>query len=687
MAGANSNIQLTGLDFDEIKQNLKTFLRSQDVLKDINYEGSVISVLLDILAYNTHYNAHYLNMVANEMFLDTAVKRSSVVSKAKALGYTPQSFSAPTAIISIQFSGVTAEQIVLPKYTKFLTETLDGINYPYVTLEEYVLKANTEDNTATATEIEIKQGEPSNYSFTYTDSINTSSKFKIPDSNVDLSTLKVVVQNSSIDINSEVYAYANDILALDGNSKVYFIQETYDGYYELYFGDGILGKKLIDGNIVSISYLSVSPTIVHNVSNFSLVSDTIGNYLSVLIRTTVPSSGGRYKESISSIKFIAPKAYAAQERAVTVNDYIALIQKNSGEFPIDSVNVWSGEENSVPVYGKIFVSVKPKGGFTVTANQKKKIEEDIIKPISVMTVQPVVIDVDYTFVNVQNTVLYDKTRTTLGQEELRTIIIGAIRSFGNDKLNKFNSTLILPELTNYVNQANPSVITNESIIYLEKRFTPTFGAQQTYTFDYGVQIKRDFYRNSLKLSPTFQIYDPVANLTRTEMFVEEVPTSATSIQSIQITNPGYKYTSVPTVSIIGDGTGATAYAVITNGQIEKIIITDSGINYTQASVVISGGGGYLGSAKAILQKQYGDLRSYYFSKGKKVIFNKNVGNVDYINGIVTLTDFSPINVNNTTGSLSVYIVPDTSIIYSKQNKMVVMDQADVNAIKVNLVTK
>lgn len=684
---ANGAISLTGVDFDEIKYNLKQYLKSQDVLKDANYEGSALSILLDVLAYNTHYNAHYLNYVANEMFLDTATKRNSVVSHAKHLGYLPYSYSAPTATIKLDFYGVTAEQIILPKYTKFLTETIDNVNYAYVTLDEYIIKTNTTTNIATLDSVVIKQGEPLSYSFAYSEVNNKSAKFKIPDANIDLSTLTVFVQNSSTDIRIEVFNYPQDKLNINGDSKIYFLQEGLDGYYEIYFGDGILGKRLTDGNIIRISYLSVSPTIIQNVSDFNLVSTSIGDYSYLEITTLTASNSGRYKESINSIRNIAPKAYQAQERAVTTNDYIALIQKNSGEFPVDSVNVWSGEENNPPVYGRIFVALKPKGSFIISENQKNRIIEDIIKPISVLTVQPVIVDADYVYLNVIGKVLYDKNKTLLSSEQLKTKIIGNVKDYGTENLNTFNSTLIVPDIITTINNSDDSIITNELDIYLEKRIIPTLRTALTYSFDFEVPIKRDIFRKSVKIEPSFQMISPTnSSIIRQEVYIEEVPTSATSIQSIEIINPGYGYKTVPTVTITGDGSGAEARAIIVNERIESIEIVNAGINYTQAIVTITGDG-KLGQARVILQNQYGNLRSYYFMDGVKIIMDSNIGTVDYLNGIVTLNNFNIYEVNNFISQIKVMVIPDTSIITSKYDKIIVLDRNDSNSVKITLSSK
>lgn len=686
MAGANSNIQLTGLDFDEIKSNLKTFLRDQDVLKDANYEGSVLSILLDILAYNTHYNAHYLNMVANEMFLDTATKRSSVISHAKTLGYLPRSITSPSATIDIHFTGVTSEQLILPKNTKFITETIDNVNYPYVTTEEIVITKDLYTNTANVTNLTIKQGEPLSYSFLYNSKTNPKAVFRIPESNIDLSTLRVIVQKSTIDINNTVFRYPTDMLALDGNSEIYFIQETFDGYYELYFGNGIIGKKLQDGNVIYIDYLAVSEPIIQNVSEFTLVSDAIGNYVDSEITTTIPSNGGAQKETLESIKYIAPKMYAAQERAVTVNDYIALIQKNSGQFPIDAVNVWSGDENDPPIYGKIFVAVKPRGGYSLTLAQKNKLRVNIIKPISVLTADPVVVDADYVYVKIDANILYNPTKLLISHEELRSYIKYAISQQAKITLNTFNSTLVLPEIIDVVKNANPAIITNDCKITLQKRILPDLNREENYYVNFGFPIKRDILRKSVSISPSIQILESqLGPITlRPEVFFEEVPSSASSIQKIQILSEGLNYTSTPTVNIIGDGSGAKATAIIKNGKVSSITLDNAGSGYTQAIVEIVGGGGVLASATAVLDSQFGYLRSYYYNNGLKIILNSSAGTVDYAKGIVTLLNFKPQAINNPLQQLSINVVPDSTVITSTMARILTLDDTDPEAITVNL---
>lgn len=686
MSSANANMQLVSLDFDGYKQNLKTFLKSQDTLKDYNYEGSGLSVLLDLLSYNAVYQSYYLNMVANEMFLDTATKRSSVISHAKNLGYYPRSMVAPTAVVDLDIRGLELPSIVIPKFTKFLSESFDNTNYTFVTVTEYV--SNTDDNgDIYISNVILKQGEPLSYRFTYNGTPDNYPKFKIPDKNIDLESLEVVVQNSSTDGYITLFNKPNDMLALDGNSAVYFIQETFDGYYEIYFGNGIIGKKLIDGNVVIMTYITTKGDVSNGAKNFVVLDQPLATYDSLEVITTQPATSGQQKETIESVKYIAPKAYSAQERAVTVNDYITLIQKNSGSFPIDSVTVWSGEENTPPVYGKIFVSIKPRGGYTITSNQKKRIAEEIIAPISVLTIKPEIVDADYTFLNLVVNILYDKSKTLLSPEQLKSRILESIKTFCTNTLNTFNSTFVEGDLITAIDDTDDSIITNEPKVYLEKKFVPGLNLPETYTLEFGTAIKRDFFRKSISISPSIKVWDEPNAIVRTEVFIEEVPTSATNIQEILISNPGFNYTSIPTITILGDGYGATAEAEIVNGRISKINIINSGTNYTQATIQITGGNGIMGSATAILAGQFGTLRSYYFQNGVKYILNSNVGEVDYYNGKITLYNFLPFDVNNSLGILSIKAIPDTNIIYSKYNKMLTLNTNDPTAISINLKIK
>lgn len=686
MATANSGLQITNLDFGSIKSSLKTFLGQQDKLKDYNFDASALSVLVDLLAYNTQYNAYYLNMVANEMFLDSSVQRNSVVSHAKLLNYTPRSAVASKASIKLQVNQVGTSTLTLPKFTPFISEAIDGVNYTFITKDATTV--NVSANTAVFNDVEIIEGQAATASYTVNTTSNPKLLFTISDANIDTSTLVVSVQDSSTSLVYNTYTRATDYVALTPTSKVYFLQEGMNGNYEIYFGDGILGATLIDGNVVNISYVSTNGTSAFGANSFSIMS-SVGGYSNTVISPITSAFAGADKESISSIKYTAPKAYAAQGRAVTKEDYIYLIQNNSTNLPIESVSVWGGEENTPPVYGQIFCAVKPSGGLTLTPSQKEKLVTEVIKPISVLTVVPTIVDPDFTFVNITTNVLYDPKKTTYTGGQIKQLVINSINSFASTNLNTFNSTFKSPALITQIQTADPSIITNESTIRLQKKIYPKLNAKATYFLDFGVKLKRNYFNAGLSSSPDFSVTDVTSvNSVRTGVYFEEVPTTVGGIGTINITNQGFGYTKAPVVKIIGDGLDATAYAVLASGRIVSIVITNPGYNYTQALVQITPAegdtSGALGYADAVLEGSLGTLRTYYYLNNTKTILNSNAGTIDYSTGKVTLTDFSPLNINNSLGQFTVSVVPDSTIVSSTYNKIIALDQYDPEALSVTV---
>ena len=687
MAAANSGLQITNLDFSSIKSSLKTFLSQQDTLKDYNFDGSALSVLVDLLAYNTQYNAYYLNMIANEMFLDSAILRNSVVSHAKMLNYTPKSAVAPKATINLIVDDVTTSVLTLPKFTEFISEAIDGINYTFVTTDATTV--NVTSNTATFNDILISQGIPSTYSYTVDTTSNPQQIFEIPDTNIDTSTLLVSVQESSSNLTFETYTQVSDYMSLTPTSKVYFLQEGMNSNYQIYFGDNILGKSLINGNIINITYISTNGTSAFGANSFAILS-AVGGFSNTVVNPVLPASDGADRESINSIKFTAPKAYAAQGRAVTKEDYVYLIQNNSTNLPIDSVSVWGGEENDPPVYGQIFCAVKPSGGYTLTPTQKERLIEEVIKPISVLTVTPTIVDPDYTYVQLNTKVLYDPRLTTLNSGQIKQSVISAINTFSDNTLNTFNSTFKTPTLITTIQNADPSIITNETNIRIQKKFYPRLSSRTTYYLNFGVPLKRNYFNAGVNSYPDFSTADTAAsNLIRTGVYFEEVPTTVGGVSSININNQGVGYTRPPLVSIVGDGQGATAYAVIAAGRVVDIVVTDPGFNYTQATVVLTNAEndttGTLAFATPVLEGSIGTLRTYYYSNNVKVVLNSNAGSVDYTTGLVTLTDFSPLSINNPLGQFTVSAVPDSSIISSTYNRIIAIDEFDPESIIVTVI--
>jgi len=682
---ANSNIQLTSLDFDSLKTNFVTYLQSQNTFKDYNFEGSALNTLIDLLTYNTQYGAYYLNQVANEMFLDSAVQRSSVVSHAKMLNYTPKSSIAPTATIQLTFNGVTANSLTLPAYLTFSSSAIDNVNYTFVNPNSYTV--NTVGGVATFNNVNIKQGVYVKYSYTVSSTTNPEYLFEIPDSSIDTTTLQVTVQQSASNTAYNVYNLAKTSLALDSTSQVYFLQEGLNGNYQIYFGDGIIGQQLTDGNIVIVKYLSTEGSAAAGANSFVLM-DSVNGYSGIITPIIAATHGGD-KESIDSVKFQAPKSYAAQGRAVTKNDYITAIQQNTLGIAFDAVNVWGGEQNSPPVYGQVFISMKPSGGYLLTDAQKLDIINKVINPISVLTVQPTIIDPDYTYINLSVNVIYDPLKTTKTSAQIQAGVVSAIESFGASSLNTFNSTFNSYNLLNAVQSYDNSIITSEYSMQLQKRFFPKINQVGTYRLYYGTSLKRNLFTSGVNSYPAVTFLDPNDVTKTVQAYFEEVPIATYGIDSITISNPGFSYQYAPNITILGDGTGATAHAVISGGKISSIVVDTAGINYTSAVVVITpqpgDTTGTLGSATASLQGQYGTLRTYYYnSNNVKSILNSNAGTIDYYNGIITLTSFGPTAVNNSLGQLLINATPATSIISSSFNRIITIDPYDPVAITVTV---
>jgi hypothetical protein len=677
MANANSSINIAELDFDAIKNNFKNYLRGQDKFSDFDFESSVISTVLDLLSYNTHYNAYYLNMVANEAFLDTAVKRSSIVSHAKLLNYVPSSKRASKAILDIKFNGTTAPNLTIPKYTKFYSQAIDNVNYPFVTLESVTVTAT--GNYAQFYSIPLYQGQPVKYTYQVNTMQNPSGIYSIPDDSVDTTTLQVLVYDSTQSTVFTKFELASNHLLLNEQSPVYFIQEGLDGNFEIYFGDGILGKALKTGNVITVEYLVTNGMDPNGAYKFTLM-DKIGNYNGVVINNVIPAFGGQEKESIQSIKFSAPKAYSSQNRAVTKSDYLELLKRDNSIIPIQAVNVWGGEDVDPPQYGKMFICVKPNGGYTLTASQKYRLINEYIKPFSMITINPEIVDVDYTFIKITNNILFDKNKSIFDSAQLSSLIKLGVLDFCNRTLNTFDSVFVLPDLITTVKSIDASIISSESNIQIQKKFTPIFRTTNSNTFNFETAIQKG------SLDSDYFDYVDESGIIHTSLKIEESPVVSNVIDSIQVISGGMGYVSTPLVSIYGDGTGALATAEVTNGVIKKITVVSPGNNYTQAiAVIIGDGSGAI--AIPVLTGNKVTLRSYYYANNVKTVVQENIGEINYSAGTVYLTNFIPYNINNVLGQFSITVSPESTIFSSTKDKIITLDIMDDSSIITNIQTK
>lgn len=684
-------LNVTELDFDSIKTNLKNYLRQQTEFQDYDFEGSGLSVLLDILAYNTHYNAYYLNMIANESFMDSSVLRNSVVSHAKRVGYTPRSVSTPRAVVNVtvQTNNSTPGSLTIPRGYSFLSSQIDGNVYRFVTLESYTTTKT--GNNFIFTNVPIYEGQFATYSYTNSYTNNPNQLFTIPDANVDTNTLKISVRQSASNNEVIVYNKATEVLNLSSTSTVYYLQEGKNGRYDVYFGDNIISKKIPDGGIVNLEYLITNGEIANRANNF-LSTSAIGGFSTISINSIAAASGGSPRETVDAIKFAAPLSLLSQNRAVTKNDYIKLIQQKYPSF--EAVNVWGGEENDPPIYGKVFVSAKPKLGFELTDTEKDYVKNIILKPMSILTVTPEIVDIDYNYLKINSTVFYERNKSNLSDSELKTGLKTIIENYCTTNLNKFNSYFKYSGLESTIDNYNTAIVSNEIELFVAKKFRPTLNQSDSYTLDFGFELNRGTTSDNFYSSPDFTVVDEEGISRR--CFFEEIPSSFTGLESVTVTNPGFGYTSTPTVTVVGDGSGATAKAVIVNGKLSKVEVITPGVGYTTAAIQISGGGGSLAAASAVLEGRYGKIRISYYktdeisSQSTKIVINKNkndgiVGTIDYLLGKITINNFQPTSVNNSFGDIMVHIRPKSSIIQSKLNKMLVLDVEDPTSVTIKTV--
>jgi len=474
MATDNKRIKVTELDFDQIKSNLKNYLKAQNQFSDYDFEGSGMSVLLDVLAYNTHYNALYHNMTVNEMFLDSAVKRSSVVSLAKMLGYTPRSARAPRATLSITASSVPNNPniLTLPRGSSFRT-TVDGVNYIFNTDTPYSVTRSA-TNTYVFNNVEIIEGTLVLNKYT----VSAAAQYIVDNANADLSTLKVVVQEDPN--SSSVVTYISDIglTEIKPETRAFFIKEVDENKFEIYFGDGLVGYKPPNGAIVSLEYVVTNKGNGNQARIFTYTGSAFGSGANVNITTVSRAQGGQDEEGIDSIKYNASRSYAAQNRAVTADDYKVILPKLFSN--IEAISVWGGEENDPPIYGKAYICVKPISGATLTNDTKEKIKNNLLKSKNVVSILPEIVDPDYLSIIVDSTVYYNSSATSRSAASIKAIAVDIIKRYNQETLNKFDSVFRHSRLVRDIDGAEESIVSNVTKIDLRYEVTPNFNTVSKY---------------------------------------------------------------------------------------------------------------------------------------------------------------------------------------------------------------
>ncbi len=471
-----TKLQVTELDFDDIKTNLKTYMKNQTEFSDYNFEGSGLSVLIDALAYNTHYLGMNANMAVNEAFLDTATLRSSVVSHAKTLGYTPRSARAPIAYLNVTINNSSLTSITVAKGTKFTTQ-IDGTSYAYV------VNANQTTTPVNGvlrfSNLPVYEGSLVTAKYTV-DSSNIEKRYMVTDNRADTTTLKVSVQNSASDVTTTVYTLATDITQVTATSNVYFLQEADNGKYEVYFGDDVVGTKPTDGNIIIIEYIVTNKAKSNGAKTFSGTS--VGGESNITIATVAASAGGAEPETIESIKYNAPLDYASQGRAVTTEDYKVIIPKVFAD--TKAVQVWGGEDNNPPIYGQVFVSIKTTSGINLTQAQKDVITTSLDK-YNIASVRPTIIDPEITKIKLNTTFKYNANVTTKTGTELETLVRSTLNTYNTTDLEKFDGVFRFSKLSRLVDGTDVAILSNISTVRIQKTITPQLNTLQRYVIDYA----------------------------------------------------------------------------------------------------------------------------------------------------------------------------------------------------------
>ena len=479
---ANTTLQVSELNFFDIKNNLKNFLRSNSDFSDYDFEGTAMSTMLDVLAYNTYYNSFYVNMVANESFLDSAMMPESVYSISKMLNYTPRSSRSAKANITISFSPTDSpSEIVIPASTKF-TAKINNVLYEFTTNADYSV---TPTNGAYIKSIDIYEGTTLEYTFTVSDNVNF---YEMTAKGIDTPSMIVTVSPNLSSSISTFYQRVKDTTNVTASSEIYYLQKNNRGNYEIYFGDGVLGKKLTNGNVVRILVRACSGSAANGAQAFSKVGFAgyskdipTNRYPCNILSVNQRAVDGEDDETIDSIKFNAPRSYEIQNRLITAEDYINFILENYSD--IQSINVWGGETHTPPMYGKTIMSIKPYSGYVITNDRKQTIINEIEK-YTPMSIDPVIIDPAFIFVKPNIRINYNPNVTSLAADEIFSKIETTVQKYEDTQLGIFGNRFKLSKFTAMVDVSDNSIESSDIEINLEKRFAPIIGSKFTYKLEF-----------------------------------------------------------------------------------------------------------------------------------------------------------------------------------------------------------
>lgn len=513
---------VTELDYDQIRSNLKTFMASQEEFSDYDFDASGLSVIMDLLAYNTHYNAILAHMTANEAFLDSAIKRSSVASIAKTMGYTARSARASRATINLEVvpdESYSSSTLTLAK-NRIFTTSLNGQTYNFYPAKDYTVNKTVNGDLRECfdfTNIEIIEGK-----LLRTSQIIEAGYEQGPvllnNPGVDTTTIKVTVQTSATDSDTLTYTFSNNINSITSTTRAFFIEESVGGLYEIAFGDGIIGNKLTPGNIVIVDYISTNDTSGNGAKTFTAPSSLTGAGETKTLTVVTKSAGGAKQESVDSIRFNAPRFNASKNRAVTGNDYSSLILQANPN--VKSVTVWGGELNNPPIYGKVFVSLQPKDGLVITQDDKDILLRDTITPKQPIALSTEFVDPEYTYIGMKVKAQFDKKLTRLTPGEISSLISTEITNYFNEELNILDANFYYSKLTTRIVALSKALLSANLELRLQKRTTPFLNVSSKYILDFNNKI--DGY------SINSNYFNVKINGATSKVFITDIPNTGVS---------------------------------------------------------------------------------------------------------------------------------------------------------------
>ena len=535
-----TNLNVTELDFADIKQNLKNFLKQQSEFSDYDFDGSGLNVLLDVLAYNTHYNALNAHYSLNESFLDSAQIRGNVVTRAKLLGYTPRSVLSPRGKVNIVVDisgeiGTIPTVLELKRGTK-LNTVVSGEEFQYVVLETQ--QSTLTGTTYTFNDVVIAEGSVRELKYRVDNDIENQ-KFQLTDYNADSSTLRVRVQSNEESSSFDIYTPFETLRGVDSTSKVYYLQENPSGFFEVYFGDGITGFKPANNNIITLDYVITEGIESNGANNFDMLDD-INGYSSITVTLASAATGGAEEETMESIRFNAPLTFISQNRAVTADDYAAIIKKEFSN--IDSISTWGGEDNDPPDYGKVYIAIKPLLAETLTTAEKTDITGAILKGKNVVSIIPEIVDTNFTYLELDAAFKYNPNLTDRSSVELQSVVRDTITDYNFNNLNKFDGVFRHSQLTKAIDNSDPSILNTIVRPRMFQNITPSNNSDNNFDLSFVAP----FFQSGQ--STAFILKSSGFTINNVVHFFGDVPISGSTQRKVIV----YKVVGLTNVTVIND---------------------------------------------------------------------------------------------------------------------------------------